>query len=239
MILASTPTFTVPQPAVAIAGTAARFPVHRIYCVGRNYAAHVREMGASPEREPPCFFMKPADAVVANDASVPYATRTSNLHHEVELVVAIGRGGRSIAQADALGHVFGYAVGNDLTRRDLQAAMKQAGLPWDVAKGFDRSAPVAAIRPVADAGHVTDGRIWLDVNGQRRQDATLAEMIWSVPEIVAELSTLYVLQPGDLIFTGTPAGVGPLRPGDSVVAGIDGLETLRTTIVQEAEEFRV
>jgi fumarylpyruvate hydrolase len=224
--------FTVPQPTVAIAGTAStRFPVHRIYCVGRNYAAHVREMGANPEREPPCFFTKPADAVVANGAAVPYASRTSNLHHEVELVVAIGRGGRDIAQASALEHVFGYAVGNDLTRRDLQAAMKQAGLPWDVAKGFDGSAPVSAIRAVSDAGHVTEGRIWLEVNGQRRQDATLGEMIWSVPEVIAELSTLFDLQPGDLIFTGTPAGVGAVQRGDSIVAGIDGLETLRTTIV--------
>lgn len=223
--------FLVPQPTVAIEGATSRFPVHRIYCVGRNYAAHVREMGANPEREPPCFFMKPADAVVSNGAAVPYATRTSNLHHEVELVVAIGRGGRGIAARDALEHVFGYAVGNDLTRRDLQAALKDAGLPWDVAKGFDASAPISAIRPVADAGHVTAGRIWLEVNGRRRQDATLAELIWSVPEIIAELSTLYELQPGDLIFTGTPAGVGPLERGDSIVAGIDGLETLRTTIV--------
>ncbi len=228
---ARVPPFTVAQATVAIAGAAARFPVHRIYCVGRNYAAHVREMGANPEREPPCFFMKPADAVVDNGAPVPYASRTSNLHHEVELVVAIGRGGRDIPQASALGHVFGYAVGNDLTRRDLQSELRQAGLPWDVAKGFDHSAPMSALRPVAEAGHVSSGRIWLEVNGHTRQDATLAEMIWSVPEIVAELSTLYELQPGDLIFTGTPAGVGALQRGDSIVAGIDGLETLRTTIV--------
>jgi fumarylpyruvate hydrolase len=221
--------FNVPQPSVAIVGSPARFPVHRIYCVGRNYAAHVREMGTDPEREPPCFFMKPADAVVENGAAVPYASRTSNLHHEVELVVAIRVGGRDIDASRALDHVFGYAVGNDLTRRDLQAAAKQAGLPWDVSKGFDRSAPVAAIRPAA-AGHFAQGRIWLDVNGERRQDANLSEMIWSVPEIVAELSTLYELQPGDLIFTGTPAGVGPLRRGDKVIAGIDGLETLQTTI---------
>ena len=223
--------FTVPQATVAIAGATTRFPVHRIYCVGRNYAAHVREMGANPEREPPCFFMKPADAVVENGAPVPYASRTSNLHHEVELVIAIGRGGRDIRQTEALEHVFGYAVGNDLTRRDLQAELKAAGLPWDVAKGFDGSAPLAAIRPVAEAGHVTQGRIWLEVNGQRRQDATLAEMIWSVPEIIAELSTLFALQPGDLVFTGTPAGVGAVQRGDSIVADIDGLDTLRTTIV--------
>jgi fumarylpyruvate hydrolase len=223
--------FAVAQASVEIAGSARRFPVHRIYCVGRNYAAHVREMGNDPQREPPCFFMKPADAVVANGSPVPYAPRTSNLHHEVELVVAIGAAGRNIALQSALDHVFGYAVGNDLTRRDLQAAAKDKGLPWDVAKGFDHSAPITAIRTVADAGHPSSGRIWLEVNGHRRQDANLAEMIWSVPEVIAELSTLYELQPGDLVFTGTPAGVGPVQRGDSIVAGIDGLDTLRTTIV--------
>jgi fumarylpyruvate hydrolase len=221
--------FAVPQPTVEVAG-GARFPVHRIYCVGRNYAAHVREMGANPDREPPCFFMKPADAVAANGTTVPYAPRTNDLHHEVELVVAIGVGGHDISAAAALEHVFGYAVGNDLTRRDLQAAAKRAGLPWDVAKGFDRSAPIAAIRPVGAGGHVTQGRIWLEVNGQLRQDANLTEMIWSVPEIIVELSTLYELQPGDLIFTGTPAGVGPVQRGDTLVGGIDGLETLTTRI---------
>jgi fumarylpyruvate hydrolase len=223
--------FMVDTPSVAIQGSEARFPVHRIYCVGRNYAAHVREMGANPEREPPCFFMKPADAVVPNGTAVPYASRTSNLHHEIELVVAIGRAGGELRRDAALDHVFGYAVGNDLTRRDLQAAAKNAGLPWDVAKGFDRSAPIAAIRPVADGGHVAEGRIWLEVNGQVRQEANLAEMIWSVPDILVELSSLFELQPGDLIFTGTPAGVGPVQRGDTLVGGIDGLETLRTTIV--------
>ncbi|MGI9247205.1 MAG: fumarylacetoacetate hydrolase family protein [Steroidobacteraceae bacterium] len=223
--------FTVPQPSVEVDGSPARFPVHRIYCVGRNYAAHVREMGMNPEREPPVFFMKPADAVVDNGASVPYASRTADFHHEVELVVAIGRGGRNIRPSDALAHVFGYAVGNDLTRRDLQSMLRKEGLPWDVSKGFDHSAPLTAIRPVATAGHLTEGRIWLEVNGQRRQDATLAEMIWNVPEIVAELSALFELQPGDLIFTGTPAGVGPVQRGDSIVAGIDGLDTLRTTVI--------
>jgi fumarylpyruvate hydrolase len=223
--------FAVPRPTVAISGTAARFPVHRIYCVGRNYAAHVREMGSDPTREPPCFFTKPADAVVANGAPVRYPTRTSNLHHEVELVVAIGKGGKQIPAAEAHEHVFGYAVGNDLTRRDLQAQAKDNGLPWDVAKAFDHSAPISAIRPVTEGGHLTSGRIWLEVNGQARQDANLSDLIWSVPEIVAELSTLFELQPGDLIFTGTPAGVGAVQRGDSIVAGIDGLDTLRTTIV--------
>jgi fumarylpyruvate hydrolase len=223
--------FAVPRPTVAISGTAARFPVHRIYCVGRNYAAHVREMGSDPTREPPCFFTKPADAVVANGSPVRYPPRTSNLHHEVELVVAIGRGGKQIAVAEGLEHVFGYAVGNDLTRRDLQAHAKDNGLPWDVAKAFDHSAPITAIRPVTAGGHLASGRIWLEVNAQSRQDANLSELIWSVPEIVAELSTLFELQPGDLIFTGTPAGVGAVQRGDSIVAGIDGLDTLRTTIV--------
>ena len=217
-------------PSVEIAGASTRFPVHRIYCVGRNYAAHAREMGADPVREPPFFFAKPADAVVPNGAAVPYPSRTANLHHEIELVLAIGEGGRNIPVASALAHVFGYAVGNDLTRRDLQAAAKAQGQPWDTSKGFDHSAPITAIRRVADVGHPSRGAIWLEVNGQPRQRADLCEMIWSVPEIVSELSTLYELKPGDLVFTGTPAGVGPLVRGDSLVGGIEGLDTLRTTI---------
>jgi fumarylpyruvate hydrolase len=227
-------TYVIPAPAqtsVEVAGSSERFPVHRIYCVGRNYAAHAREMGMDPEREPPFFFSKPADAIVPNGAPVPYPPRTGNLHHEIELVVAIGTGGRDIPLADALAHVFGYAVGNDLTRRDLQFAAREKGQPWDISKGFDRSAPVSAIRRAAEVGHLERGRIWIEVNGERRQQADLSEMIWSVPEIVAELSTLFDLAPGDLIFTGTPAGVGPLQRGDSLVGGIDGLETLRTTIV--------
>ena len=220
-----------PQASVEVAGSSERFPVHRIYCVGRNYAAHAREMGMDPEREPPFFFSKPADAIVPNGAAVPYPPRTSNLHHEIELVVAIGTGGRDIPLANALAHVFGYAVGNDLTRRDLQFAAREKGQPWDVSKGFDHSAPITAIRRAAEVGHPERGRIWIEVNGERRQQADLAEMIWNVPEIVAELSTLFELRPGDLIFTGTPAGVGPVKPGDSLVGGVDGLETLRTTIV--------
>ena len=227
-------TYVIPAPAqtsVEVAGSSERFPVHRIYCVGRNYAAHAREMGMDPEREPPFFFSKPADAIVPNGAPVPYPPRTGNLHHEIELVVAIGTGGRDIPLASALAHVFGYAVGNDLTRRDLQFAAREKGQPWDVAKGFDRSAPVTAIRRAAEVGHPERGRIWIEVNGEIRQQADLSEMIWRVPEIVAELSTLFDLAPGDLIFTGTPAGVGPVQRGDSLVGGIDGLETLRTTIV--------
>jgi fumarylpyruvate hydrolase len=227
-------TFVIPpaaQPTVEVAGSGLRFPVHRIYCVGRNYAAHAREMGMDPDREPPFFFAKPADAVVANGTPVPYPPRTANLHHEIELVVAIGSGGRDIPLERALAHVFGYAVGNDLTRRDLQFAAREQGRPWDVAKGFDASAPVSAIRPAAEVGHPERAAIWLEVNGETRQRANLSEMIWSVPEIVAELSTYFELRPGDLIFTGTPEGVGPVGPGDSLVGGIDGLETLRTTIV--------
>jgi fumarylpyruvate hydrolase len=220
-----------PQPSVEIAGSDERFPVHRIYCVGRNYAKHAREMGMDPDREPPFFFSKPADAVVANGTPVPYPPRTSNLHHELELVVAIGTGGSDIPLDSALAHVYGYAVGLDLTRRDQQFAARDQGRPWDVAKGFDHSAPVSAIRPAAEMGHLEQGAIWLEVNGEPRQRANLSEMIWSVPEIVAELSTYYELRPGDLIFTGTPEGVGPVTRGDSLVGGIDGLETLRITIV--------
>jgi len=221
----------VPQPTVEVTGTDARFPVHRIYCVGRNYAKHAREMGMDPDREPPFFFSKPADALVANGTPVPYPPRTANLHHEIELVVAIGTGGRDIPVANALAHVFGYAVGLDLTRRDQQFAAREQGRPWDVAKGFDHSAPVSAIRPAAEMGHLEQGAIWLEVNGEQRQRANLSEMIWSVPEIVAELSTYFELRAGDLIFTGTPEGVGPVQRGDSLVGGIDGLETLRITVV--------
>ena len=221
----------VPQPSVEVSGTDERFPVHRIYCVGRNYAAHAREMGMDPDRDPPFFFAKPADAVVANGTPVPYPSRTANLHHEIELVVAIGAAGRDIPLDKALAHVYGYAVGLDLTRRDLQFAAREQGRPWDVSKGFDQSAPVSAIRPAAEMGHPAQGAIWLEVNGETRQRANLSEMIWSVPEIVAELSTYFELRPGDLVFTGTPEGVGAVRPGDSLVGGIDGLETLRITIV--------
>ena len=224
----------LPRACVAIQGSESVFPVHRIYCVARNYAAHAREMGMDPEREPPFFFAKPADAIVADGAPVPYPPRTRNLHHEIELVVAVGRGGREVPVERALEHVYGYAVGNDLTRRDLQTLAKNEGRPWDTAKGFDASAPIAAIRPAAVVGHPGRGAIWLEVNGVRRQSADLAEMIWSVPEIIAELSTLFELVPGDLIFTGTPAGVGAVVPGDEILGGIDGLGTLRSRIVDRS-----
>jgi fumarylpyruvate hydrolase len=219
-----------PHPSVAIAGTSARFPVHRIYCVGRNYAAHVREMGSDPASEPPTFFMKPADAVVASGAAIPYPPRTANLHHEVELVVAIGEGGAGIETREALKHVYGYAVGNDLTRRDLQNEAKKHGRPWDASKGFDHSAPVGAIRRSEGGLHIERGRIWLNVNDKPRQSADVSQMIWSVPQIIAELSAFFTLLPGDLIFTGTPEGVGALERGDRIECGIDGLETLRNHI---------
>lgn len=217
-------------PSVEIKGRAERFPVRRIFCVGRNYAAHAREMGTDPEREPPFFFTKPADAVVPNHATIAFPSRTSNLHHEVELVVALHKGGSNIAVADALDHVYGYAVGNDLTRRDLQTAAKDKGRPWDTAKAFDQSAPITAIHPVADVGHISRGRIWLTVNGKQQQAGDVADLIWSVPEVIAELSTLFALAPGDLIYTGTPAGVTPLKPGDRIEGGVDGLDTLVTVL---------
>jgi fumarylpyruvate hydrolase len=219
-----------PIPSVEIAGTRQRFPVHRIYCVGRNYAEHAREMGNDPKADPPVFFTKPADAIVANGVAVPYPPRSDNFHYEVELVVAVGGAGRNIAASQAFGHVFGYAVGNDLTRRDLQGASKKKGLPWDTGKAFDASAPIGAIRP-ASLGHIERGRIWLNVNGETRQQSDISEMIWSVSDIIAELSTLFELRAGDLIYTGTPAGVGPLKPGDRIECGIDGLESLSNTIV--------
>jgi fumarylpyruvate hydrolase len=185
------------------------------------------------ERTPPFFFTKPADAVVANGAAIPYPPRTANLQHEMELVVAIGRAGRNIAPEAALGYVYGYAAGIDLTRRDLQAAAKENRLPWDAGKGFDHSAPVAAIRPAA-RGHLFRGRIWLAVNGEKRQDSDLSHMLTGVPQLIAELSTLFELKAGDLLFTGTPAGVGALKPGDKIEGGVEGLEVLRNTIAPPA-----
>jgi fumarylpyruvate hydrolase len=212
-------------PSVAVAATDKLFPVHRIYCIGRNYPDPAREIHS----EPPIFFMKPADAVVTNGSAVPYPPRTANCQHEIELVIAIGGEGREIQLRRALEHVFGYAAGIDLTRRDLQRAAKQWGQPWDAAKSFDHSAPVGAVRPVS-LGHVSQGRIWLSVNGKLRQEADVKQMLWDVPHIIAELSTFYQLKPGDLIFCGTPAGVGPVRPGDRLEGGVEGLEELRVTI---------
>lgn len=215
--------FSVAAPTAEIAGSAQRFPIRRIFCVGKNYADHAREMGGDPEREPPFFFSKPADAVVPGTAEIVMPPRTANLHHEIELVVAIGKGGANIALDDAQAAVFGYAVGNDLTRRDLQADAKAGGRPWDMAKGFDRSAILSPIRPAAEIGHPSAARIWLSINGAIRQDGDIADMIWPVADIIAELSTYVELQPGDLIYTGTPAGVGRIVAGDLVEGGIDGI----------------
>ena len=218
--------FEVPTPRLPVAGSDRQFPVHRIYCIGRNYAEHVREMGGEPERSPPVYFLKPPDAVVPRGGSVAYPPRTSDLHHEVELVVALHRGGRNIAAADARHHIFGYAVGIDLTRRDLQAAAKSSGGPWDTAKSFEQAAPVSPVYAAADIGHPSAGRIWLAVNGTLRQEADLEEMIWGVEEAIADLSSLYTLAPGDLLFTGTPAGVGAVERGDRLEGGVDGVGTL-------------
>jgi fumarylpyruvate hydrolase len=211
-----------PAPQLPVVGTSALFPVRRILCVGRNYAAHRREMGGD-DREPPFFFAKPADAVASGGADVAYPGATTNLHHEMELVAALGGGGVDLSPDDALALVFGYAAGVDLTRRDLQAAAKDKGQPWEAAKGFDQSAPMGPIRPVQSGDGQPQGRISLSVNGQARQDALLADMIWNVAEVIAQASRLWRLAPGDLIFTGTPEGVGPLVRGDRVEGAIEGV----------------
>jgi fumarylpyruvate hydrolase len=218
-------------PSIPVVGQKGRFPVHRVYCVGRNYAAHAREMGKDPEKEPPFFFLKPADAIVPEGGRIHYPPGTSNLHHEIELVVAIHREGFQIPAAKALEHVYGYAVGLDMTRRDLQMQARDMGRPWDFGKAFDESAPLSAIYPVASHGHHSAGRITLKVNGELRQGADLQDMIWSVPETIAFLSNYYRLQPGDLIFTGTPAGVGPVKKGDVLRGEVQGVGELEVTIV--------
>jgi fumarylpyruvate hydrolase len=215
-----------PQASVAVAGSGEFFPVRRIYCVGRNYAAHAREMGHDPDREAPFFFSKPADAVVENGSAIDYPMATRDLHHEIELVAALGGGGANIAEADALSHVWGYGVGLDMTRRDLQGEAKEKGRPWDTGKAFDDSAPISALRPAAEIGHPATGRIWLEVNGEIRQDSDLAHLIWNVSETIAYLSGLFVLRPGDLIFTGTPAGVAAVGPGDRLEGGVEGVGEL-------------
>jgi len=221
-----------PPPVVAIPVAGGKlFPVRRVFCVGRNYAAHAREMGSDPDREPPFFFTKPADALVTAGADTPYPPATDNLHHEIELVVGIGRGGSNVPACDALAHVFGYAVGIDLTRRDLQDEAKATRRPWDMSKAFDASAPIGEMIPVSVAGHPASGRITLSVNHALRQAGDLADQIWPVPEIIAALSRLVVLAPGDLIFTGTPDGVGAIVRGDLVEGEIAGVGLVRTKIV--------
>ena len=213
-----------------VLGAAARFPVRRVLCVGQNYAAHAREMGADPDRRPPFFFSKPADALVPLGGEVPYPSATRDLHHEVELVVAIGHGGSDLTPDEAAGLIVGWAVGVDLTRRDIQAEAKKAGRPWDAAKGFDFSAPIGPITRVQDLAQPA-GAVQLTVNGVVRQSGDLADMIWSPAEVVAQATMLWRLAPGDLIFTGTPEGVGPLERGDKVVARVDGLEPVTFTLV--------
>ncbi|MGB8839916.1 MAG: fumarylacetoacetate hydrolase family protein [Aliidongia sp.] len=218
-----------PIPVVPVIGGAV-FPVRRIFCVGRNYAAHAREMGHDPDREPPFFFTKPADAILLPGQPMPYPPATADLHHEIELVVAIGRAGAEISVTEAQDHVFGYAVGLDMTRRDLQGEAKKLGRPWDMGKGFDFSAPIAPLHRASETGPITKGAIWLDVNGTRRQVGDIADLIWSVPEVIASLSRLVALAPGDLIYTGTPEGVAATMRGDRLHGHVDGLSDLELAI---------
>jgi fumarylpyruvate hydrolase len=221
-------------PSLPVAGSTQRFPVRHIYCVGRNYAEHAKEMGGDATKEPPFFFTKAADSVVAVEppdvGRIRYPLATKNLHHEIEMVVAIGVHGVKLAPADALAVVWGYAVGLDMTRRDLQNEMREKKRPWDIGKSFAQAAPIGLLHPVAAVGHPQRGAIWLDVNGKRRQQGDLADMIWDVAHTVHFLSQYYELLPGDLVFTGTPAGVGAVAPGDRLDGGIDGLGTLAISI---------
>lgn len=217
--------FVIPAPprqVLEVAGSSAVFPVRRIYCVGRNYIEHIRETG-NDEREPPFFFQKPTDALVPSGGEFPYPPLSANVHHEIELVAAIGKGGRDIPANKALEHVYGYAVGIDMTRRDLQGVSKEMRRPWEPGKAFDHAAPCTRIVPASEIGHPDKARIWLKVNGEIRQDADIADMIWNLPETIAHLSESYELQPGDLIMTGTPAGVGPVVTGDVITGGVDGV----------------
>ncbi len=219
------------QPALPVAGAVALFPVRRIYCVGRNYAAHAREMGHDPDREQPFFFHKQPDSILLSGSDFPYPPASGDVHHEIELVVALGLGGVDIAEDRALDHVFGYGVGLDMTRRDLQGEAKKAGRPWTVGKAFDHAAPCSAIAPARAIGHPREGRIWLDVNGSARQEGDLGQLIWSVAEIIAHLSRLFALAPGDLIYTGTPAGVGAIERGDVMRGGIEKVGEIEITVV--------
>lgn len=219
-----------PQAAVAILGGAELFPARRVYCVGRNYAAHAIEMGHDPNREPPFFFMKTPDALLADGAVFPYPPGTSDVHHEIEMVVALGRGGRDVPEDDALGLVFGYGVGIDFTRRDLQAEAKTLARPWEVGKAFDHAAPCGPLARASEIGHPTRGAVTLDVNGRRRQTGDLDQLIWTVPEMIACLSRLFELAPGDLIFSGTPSGVGPVARGDRLEGRVEGVGSLTLTV---------
>lgn len=219
------------QPALPVSGREEMFPVHRIYCVGRNFADHAIEMGHDPSREAPFFFQKNPDCLVRSGASIPYPPLTHDLHHEVELVVALKSGGDNIPVEQALACVYGYGVGIDLTRRDLQGEMKKAGRPWEIGKAFEQSAPCSALVPADVIGHPAQGRIYLNVNGKPKQEGNLNQMIWKVPEMISTLSTLFTLVPGDLIYCGTPAGVGPVEKGDVLDGGVDGVGTINLTVV--------
>lgn len=220
-----------PQTFVPVKGTEERFPVHRIYCVGQNYADHAIEMGGDPTRNPPFFFQKNPDNLVIDGGDFPYPPKTEDVHHEIELVVALKKGGSDIPVETALDHVYGYAVGVDMTRRDLQTVAKKAGRPWEVAKAFEHSAPCSAIVPVSQVGHPQSAAITLRINGEQRQAGDLNQMIWKVPETIAYLSSLFVLQPGDLIYTGTPAGVGAVKRGDLLQGSVDGVGTISVKVV--------
>jgi fumarylpyruvate hydrolase len=218
-----TAVFAPLPPVLAKTSTGDDFPVRRVYCVGRNYAEHAREMGHDPDRDPPFFFTKWADTIVPSGSAISYPPQTSNFHYEAELVVAIGKGGRDISTEAALDHIYGYATGLDMTRRDLQFAARDKGRPWDTGKNFDQAAPLGLIHPVSEVGHVGKGAIALTVNGETRQSADILDLIWPVADVIRFLSGLYELQPGDLIYTGTPAGVGPVVSGDKIAVTIEGL----------------
>ena len=227
-------TYVIAEPArtaLPVSGEDGLFPVHRIYCVGRNYADHAVEMGHDPDKEPPFFFQKNPDNLLPAGEAFPYPSKTSDVHHEIELVVALAKGGQDIPVDRALDHVYGYAVGLDMTRRDLQAEAKKLGRPWEVGKAFERSAPCGPIVPAAKIGHPAAGAIWLKINGETRQQGDLDQLLWKVPEAISYLSGLFALQPGDLIFTGTPAGVGPVQRGDNLHGHIDGIGDLEVRVV--------
>ncbi|MBF0277269.1 MAG: fumarylacetoacetate hydrolase family protein [SAR324 cluster bacterium] len=221
---------TEERPALPVRGSNDLFPVRRVYCVGRNYAAHVLEMGHDL-KEPPFFFQKNPDSLLASGGEFPYPSKTNNVHFEMELVVALGKGGKDIDQKNALEHIYGYAVGLDMTRRDLQGEMKKLGRPWEIGKSFDHAAPCSEIVSASECGHPNKGRIWLTVNGETRQDSDLDKMIWNIPETIEYLSGLFTLAPGDLIFTGTPEGVGPVVAGDQMHGGVDGVGEIKISVV--------
>ena len=218
-------------PTLSIDGSDQLFPVHRIYCVGRNYAEHAREMGHDPDREPPFFFQKNPDTIVKSGGQFPYPDKSSHVHYEIELVVALSKGGKNISESKAIDCVYGYAVGLDMTRRDLQGEAKKLGRPWEVGKSFEYSAPCSNIFPVSKIGYPTDGRIWLKVNGKLKQEGRINQLIWNIPETISYLSGLFTLAPGDLIFTGTPAGVGAIQPGDVMDGGVEGVGEISIAVV--------